>query len=143
MKNAIIKNGEIVGTVILEPGATWSPPEGCTVMLLSEALAAQIPYADDPPPTAEELRAQVIRNGFLVEPEGCYLALEERDVIAFTQLAALLPIQLSQGSITALTLHKVKDKNDHVHQFTTARMLEILGAYGAYVKSLWDAALPS
>lgn len=95
------------------------------------------------PWSSQELFGRVVKAGYLVEPEGCYLALGERDVDAFTQLAALLPLQLSQGSITALTLHKIKDKNDQVHQFTTTRLLEVLAGYGAYVKSLWDAALPS
>lgn len=55
MKNAIIKNGEIVDVILLEEGADWSPPEGCTAMELDSALAANIPYAADPPPAPADL----------------------------------------------------------------------------------------
>lgn len=57
MKHALIKNGEIVDVILLEEGADWSPPEGCTVMALNAALAANIPYAADPPPAPADLMA--------------------------------------------------------------------------------------
>lgn len=54
---AVIEENLIVNTVLWDGVTPWSQPDGSTVMLLSDALAAGIQYAPTPPPVRRVWRS--------------------------------------------------------------------------------------
>ncbi len=78
--------------------------------------------------------------GYQVQPEGFALSLQDRDRDLFSQMAVLMLLGLHLGGISNDTVQTMADKDGQVHQVTTLRFLIIMLGYGAFVKSLWDAA---
>jgi len=133
MKYALIKDGVIVNVIHAEDGFT--PPDGMSMMLESDAIAAQIPRA--------EKVVNLLDDGYLVETEGFRLAIGEGDRSAFIQMLGLVREALDLGVITDETPQTIADKDSVVHTVTTLRFRQIMVGYGTYCKSLWDAAKAS
>lgn len=93
---------------------------------------------NSPPNAADQFRASVAA-GFVVQPEGITLALGDRDRGQFTQMLALIDQGLGLGQLTDTSPQKIADVNDVLHDVTTLRFRQIMLAYGAHYKGLWDA----
>lgn len=82
-----------------------------------------------------------IASGFLVQPEGFTLRLEDTDRAAFAQMLALVKEALELGLITSETPQLIADYTGTRHEVTTLRFRQIMVAYGLHYKSLWDARI--
>ena len=80
-----------------------------------------------------------IENGFLVQPEGFALALNDTDRIAFSQLLVLVKEALELGVITNDSPQIISDKDGQKHQVSTLRFRQIMVSYGLYYKTIWDS----
>lgn len=80
-----------------------------------------------------------IASGFIVQPEGFTLRLEDSDRAAFAQMLALVKEALELGMITSETPQLIADHTGTRHEVTTLRFRQIMVAYGLHYKSLWDA----
>lgn len=133
MKYVLIKDGEIINRI--EAESDFAPPAGMTMMLESEAISAQIPWAKKP--------VSPLDGGYAVEPEGFSLAIGKEDHAAFDEMAGLVRESLDLGVITNETPQTFADKDGQIHSVTTLRFRQIMVGYGSYCKSLWDAAKAS
>lgn len=76
-----------------------------------------------------------LQEGYLVEPEGFTLALQENDQNAFTRLLTLLSVAGTSDDTNTV----IADKDGVLHTVTYGRLKEILTAYGVYYQQLWAA----
>lgn len=79
-----------------------------------------------------------IKNGYVVNPEGFILGLEDEDRILFNQMISLIREALDLGLITNDTPQIITDINGKDISLTTLRFRQIMVGYGMYYKSLWD-----
>jgi hypothetical protein len=85
--------------------------------------------------TQQEIHFEAIETGYLVEPEGFTLALQENDQNAFTRLLTLLSV----AGVSDDTSTIIADKDGVLRTATYGRLKEILTAYGIYYQQLWAA----
>ena len=76
-----------------------------------------------------------LQEGYLVEPEGFTLALQENDQNAFTRLLTLLSVAGTSDDTNTV----IADKDGVLRTVTYGRLKEILTAYGVYYQQLWVA----
>jgi len=76
--------------------------------------------------------------GFLVEPEGFILGLEDSDRNTFTQMLTLVQEAKALGLIDDTTPQTITDMSGVKHTVTTLRFRQIMVGYGFYYKTLWD-----
>ena len=76
-----------------------------------------------------------LQDGYLVEPEGFTLALQESDQNAFTRLLTLFSV----AGVSDTTETSIADKDGVLHTVTYGRLKEILTGYGVYYQQLWAA----
>jgi hypothetical protein len=102
-----------------------------------EAAWAEINQKTPEELSSEQLKTS-IEGGFLVQPEGFTLALNDTDRIAFSQLLVLVKEALELGLISNDSPQIISDKNGQKHEISTLRFRQIMVAYGFYYKSIWD-----
>lgn len=76
-----------------------------------------------------------LQEGYLVEPEGFTLALQENDQNAFTRLLTLLSVAGTSDDTNTV----IADKDGVLRTATYGRLKEILIGYGVYYQQLWAA----
>lgn len=76
-----------------------------------------------------------LQEGYLVEPEGFTLALQESDQNAFTRLLTLLSVAGVSNDASTM----IADKDGVLYGVTYGRLKEILTGYGIYYQQLWAA----
>lgn len=82
--------------------------------------------------------AEIVAQGYLVEPENITLGLSDGDRSLFTQMLALVKEALDLGLIDNDTVQTISDQSGTKHTLTTLRFRQIMVAYGMYYKGLWD-----
>lgn len=82
--------------------------------------------------------AEIVAQGYLVDPENITLGLSDADRGLFTQMLALVKEALDLGMIDNTTAQTISDQSGTKHTLTTLRFRLIMVAYGTYYKGLWD-----
>lgn len=81
--------------------------------------------------------AEMVAQGYLVEPENITLGLSDADRGLFTQMLALVKEALDLGLIDNTTEQTISDQSGTKHSMTTLRFRQIMVAYGMFYKGLW------
>ena len=115
----------------------WNPGNAQAKPALEEIQAKQVEY--DATQAKQLAFTNGVVSGFMVQPEGFTLRLEDADRAAFAQMLALVKEALDLGMITSETPQLIADKTGTRHEVTTLRFRQIMVAYGLYYKGLWDA----
>jgi hypothetical protein len=115
----------------------WHPDNVQPKPSLQDVLSKQVDF--DAVQSRHLAFNQGIASGFLVQPEGFTLRLEDADRAAFAQMLALVKEALELGMITSETPQLIADHAGTRHEVTTLRFRQIMVAYGLHYKSLWDA----
>ena len=84
MRYALIKNGYIANLIMLDPGASWPVPEGCTLMPADEAEALYT-WEPEPAPVKVWPDAEYFMAEFSLAEMGA-IALSNDPVIAALRL---------------------------------------------------------
>lgn len=84
MRYALVKNGFIANLIMLDPGATWPLPEGCTLMPADEAEALYT-WEPEPAPVKVWPDAEYFMAEFSLQEMGA-IALSNDPVIAALRL---------------------------------------------------------
>lgn len=83
--------------------------------------------------SAEEIFQDKIAAGYVVQPEGYTLALEEKDQNAFTRLLTLLNTAGAPNEMPT----EITDKDGVIHSVTVGKLKQILVQYGLYYQRIW------